>query len=413
MMIEEIGKRAKTAALQLSGSTDAQRSNALKKMADALTRHSRELMVQNQLDMESGKQSGLSEAMLDRLKLTQERIAGMADGLRSVAALPNPLGRNLWETERPNGLFISKVSVPLGVVAVIYEARPNVTADSAGLCLKSGNACILRGGKEAMKSNLFIAQILRETLAESGLAEDSVQLISDPSRKSAEALMRLTDYVDLLIPRGGKGLIDSVVENARVPVLKTGDGVCHVYVDKEADIDMAASIIHNAKTSRPSVCNACECMLIHREIAEKALPQIAKRLSSHSVTIYGDEDTKSILPEALPAKESDWGREFLSLSIACKVVKDMNEAMEHIRKYGTGHSEAIVTEDKEAAKQFLTSVDAAAVYHNASTRFTDGSEFGFGAEIGISTQKLHARGPTGLNELTSYKYIIRGKGQIR
>jgi glutamate-5-semialdehyde dehydrogenase len=413
MMVEEIGKRAKAAALLLSGCTDEQRSGALKKMTDALVRNSDRLMVQNLLDMENGKQAGLSEAMLDRLKLTQARIAAMAEGLRSVAALPNPLGRTLWESKRPNGLFISKVSVPLGVIAVIYESRPNVTADSAGLCLKSGNACILRGGRESMQSNLCIAQILHEALAESGIPEDSMQLITDPSRKSAEALMRLTGYVDLLIPRGGKGLIDSVVENARVPVLRTGDGVCHIYVDKEADIDMAASIIHNAKTSRPSVCNACECMLIHQGTAERALPEIAKRLASHAVTIYGDEGTRRILPEALPAQESDWGREFLDLSIACKVVCDMDEAMEHIRRFSTGHSEAIVTGDEEAANRFLTSVDSAAVYHNASTRFTDGGEFGFGAEIGISTQKLHARGPTGLNELTSYKYIIRGKGQIR
>ena len=337
----------------------------------------------------------------------------MADGLRSVADLPDPLGRALWKTRRPNGLDIFRVSVPLGVIAVIYEARPNVTADSAGLCVRSGNACILRGGREAERSNAFIADVLRNALAAAGLPEDCIQLLRDSGREGAEALMQMTGSVDLLIPRGGKGLINSVVRNARVPVLRTGEGVCHVYVDKAADIQMAADVIHNAKTSRPSVCNACECILVHRDIAQEALPAIGKRLGEGKVTIRADQRSMAFLPQAEAADDSDWGTEYLNLTLACRTVDDMDEALEHIRAYGTGHSEAIITGDSEAAERFLRSVDAAAVYHNASTRFTDGGEFGFGAEIGISTQKLHARGPTGLNELTSYKYIVRGTGQIR
>jgi glutamate-5-semialdehyde dehydrogenase len=408
-----MGKKAREAARVLANAGGETRAGALRAMADALERSADSILRENALDVESGRVSGLSPALLDRLALNPARITGMAQGLRSVSALPDPLGRLLWETERPNGLSIKKISVPLGVVAVIYEARPNVTADSAGLCVMSGNACILRGGSEALRSNLAIAQALREALAASGLPKDCVQLVSDPSRERAAELMRLTEYVDLLIPRGGKGLIDSVVQNARVPVLRTGEGVCHIYVDKGADFSMAAEIIHNAKTSRPSVCNAAECILIHQDIAEVALPEIAARLLQSGVTIHGDEATLEIVPQAVPATEDDWGREYLSLDIACRVVRDMDEALKHIRDYGTNHSEAIITENTETAARFLREVDAAAVYHNASTRFTDGGEFGFGAEIGISTQKLHARGPTGLDELTSYKYVVRGNGQVR
>ncbi len=412
-MFEEFGVRARAASLALSLSPDSQRADALRLMADSLEGKATELQAHNEEDLRKGREAGLSEALLDRLRLTAARIGGMAEGLRLVADLPDPLGRALWETRRPNGLDIFRVSVPLGVIAVIYEARPNVTADSAGLCVRSGNACILRGGREAERSNAYIADVLRNALAAAGLPEDCVQLLRDSGREGAEALMQMTGSVDLLIPRGGKGLINSVVRNAHVPVLRTGEGVCHVYVDKAADIQMAADVIHNAKTSRPSVCNACECILVHRDIAQEALPVIGKRLGEGKVTIRADQRSMAFLPQAEAADDSDWGTEYLNLTLACRTVDSMDEALEHIRAYGTGHSEAIITGDSEAAERFLRSVDAAAVYHNASTRFTDGGEFGFGAEIGISTQKLHARGPTGLNELTSYKYIVRGTGQIR
>ncbi len=412
-MFDEYGKRAKAASQLLSFSPDRQRIQALGLMASGLEKSISELLAHNQEDLKNAKEASLSEAMLDRLRLTEQRVRGMANGLRSLADSPDPLGRVLREIKHPKGLVITRVSVPLGVIAVIFESRPNVTADSAGLCIRSGNACILRGGREAISSNRFITQVLRAALKDSGLPEDCVQLLDDPGREGAEALMKMTGYIDLLIPRGGKGLITNVVENARVPVLRTGEGVCHIYVDREADVHMAAEVIHNAKTSRPSVCNACECILVHRDIAQDALPLIAKHLESHRVVLRGDERTRAILPQAEQADESDWGREYLSLTLACKVVDSAQEAMEHIRLYGTGHSEAIITENNETAERFLRSVDASAVYHNASTRFTDGEEFGFGAEIGISTQKLHARGPVGLEQLTSYKYIVRGSGQIR
>ncbi len=303
--------------------------------------------------------------------------------------------------------------MPLGVIGVIFEARPNVVADAAGLCLRAGNACILRGGKEAIHSNLAIAKSLRQALSDQGLPEDGVQVIPDTSRRSADALMTLSQYVDVLIPRGGPGLIRRVVEHSNVPVLETGEGVCHIYVDRDAEIEMAADIIHNAKTSRPSVCNACECMLIHRDIAKDGLPVIIKRLKEAGVVIRGDEASRAFDQKMEAASEADWGREYLDLTIACRVVDSLEEALEHIARHGTGHSEAIITANEEAAKAFLSKVDAAAVYHNASTRFTDGGEFGFGAEIGIATQKLHARGPLGVKALTSYKYIITGTGQTR
>ncbi len=412
-MFEEYGQRAKAAARLLALSTDSRRRQAMELMAKRLKERAGELIAHNQEDRKKAMDSGMSEALLDRLSLTEGRVKAMAEGVASLAGLPDPLGRILREDQRPNGLNITRVSVPIGVIAVIYESRPNVTADSAGLCIRSGNACILRGGREALGSNRFIAHVLRTALRDSGLPDDCVQLLDDPGREGAKALMKMTDAVDLLIPRGGKGLIRNVVENARVPVLRTGEGVCHIYVDKAADAQMATEVIHNAKTSRPSVCNACECILIHRDAAQKALPLIAQKLKSHQVVLRADPRARAILPQAEQADESDWGREYLGLTLAVKVVDSLQEAMEHIRLYGTGHSEAIITDNQETAEVFLTSVDAAAVYHNASTRFTDGGEFGFGAEIGISTQKLHARGPVGLEELTSYKYVVRGTGQIR
>lgn len=412
-MLEEIGKKAKQAARVLCLATTEQKNDALLAMAEALTARQDTILIANAADLQAGREAGLSQALLDRLLLTPQRIEAMADGLRQVAALPDPVGRILSDTARPNGLHLVKVAVPMGVIAVIYEARPNVTADSAALCLKSGNAIILRGGKEAIGSNMAVCQVMREALAATAISPDAVQLVTDTTHESANALMHLNEYVDVLIPRGGRRLIHTVVETATVPVIETGAGVCHIYVDKAADISMAAQIVCNAKTSRPSVCNAAECMLIHRDIASRALPEIARLLLEKQVQIRGDDTVCRLVPEAVPATEDDWGREYGDYIIAAKVVDSMEQAMEHIYRYSTGHSECIVTQDAQAAEEFLNGVDAAAVYHNASTRFTDGGEFGLGAEIGISTQKLHARGPLGLNELTSMKYKIYGSGQIR
>lgn len=412
-MLEEIGKKAKQAARALCLATTEQKNDALLAMAEALTARQDTILIANAADLQAGREAGLSQALLDRLLLTPQRIEAMADGLRQVAALPDPVGRILSDTARPNGLHLVKVAVPMGVIAVIYEARPNVTADSAALCLKSGNAIILRGGKEAIGSNMAVCQVMREALAATAISPDAVQLVTDTTHESANALMHLNEYVDVLIPRGGRRLIHTVVETATVPVIETGAGVCHIYVDKAADISMAAQIVCNAKTSRPSVCNAAECMLIHRDIASRALPEIARLLLEKQVQIRGDDTVCRLVPEAVPATEDDWGREYGDYIIAAKVVDSMEQAMEHIYRYSTGHSECIVTQDAQAAEEFLNGVDAAAVYHNASTRFTDGGEFGLGAEIGISTQKLHARGPLGLNELTSMKYKIYGSGQIR
>ena len=412
-MWNEIGEKAKEAAKALAQTSNHQRISAICRMADRLECNSAMLMVANSQDLQSAKRDGMSEAMMDRLRLTSSRITQMANGLRELAEASDPLNRVLMEETRPNGLMISKVSVPLGVIAVIYESRPNVTADAAGLCLRAGNACILRGGREAQNSNEFIAGVLRAALSEVGLPEDGVQLLYDPDREGVKALLQMRDYVDLLIPRGGKGLIDYVTKNAIVPVLKTGEGVCHIYVDKEADLKMAADIIYNAKVSRPSVCNACECMLIHQDVAAKALPMINERLSQSGVIIRADQETLKWIPDAQAADATDWGKEYLNLTIASRVVSNLDESIGHINRYGTQHSEAIITKNLQTAEAFLERVDAAAVYHNASTRFTDGGEFGFGAEIGISTQKLHARGPVGLNELTSYRYQIRGEGQTR
>ncbi|NLX93136.1 MAG: glutamate-5-semialdehyde dehydrogenase, partial [Clostridiales bacterium] len=403
--LKEIGERAVKAERILACARGGIKDAALHAIAEALLENSEQIIGANALDLENGKKAGLSPSLLDRLKLDLERIEGMAKGVSQIAAMDDPVGNILSGCARPNGLKIQKVSVPLGVIAVIYEARPNVSSDAAALCLKAGNAVILRGGKEAIESNKIIAKTMRAAIKTAGLPEDCIQLVEDTSREGATQLMRMNDYIDVLIPRGGAGLIKAVMENATIPVIETGVGNCHVYVDKAADIDMAAEIVFNAKTSRPSVCNACESLLIHKDIAELALLKISERLAEKNVEIRGDEAVCAVLPPAVPATPEDWGMEYLDYILSVKVVSDIDEAIEHIARYGTKHSECIVTDDYEASQKFLNEVDAAAVYINASTRFTDGGEFGFGAEIGISTQKLHARGPLVLNNLTSDKYL--------
>ena len=411
--IELLGKNAKEASRFLATADTEMKNKALLKIASALRENAGEIVKANIDDMQSAKSNGMNNTMLDRLLLTPERIEAMACGVEEVASLPDPVGRILDSVERPNGLQITKVSVPIGVIAVIFEARPNVTSDAASLCLKAGNAVILRGGKEAIRTNKAIADVMRQALESAGFPKDCISLVEDTSRDSANALMRMNEYVDVLIPRGGAGLINACVQNSTVPVIETGTGNCHIYVDKCADIEMAANIVFNAKTSRPSVCNAAESLLIHRDIASKALPVIKSRLDEKRVTLHGDEKSREICPDILPATEEDWGKEYLGYEMSVNVVEDIDEAIERIYKYGTKHSEAIITEDASAAEKFFNEVDAAAVYHNASTRFTDGGVFGLGAEIGISTQKLHARGPLGLNELTSMKFVVRGNGQVR
>ena len=410
-MLELMGQRAKAAESALALSGLEQRNTALLMMARMLREEPQAVMSANAKDMEEATE--LSTALRDRLLLNEKRLEDLAVAMEEIAALPDPLGRVLFEDTRPNGLYIRRITVPIGVIAVIYESRPNVTLDAAAMCLKSGNAVILRGGKEAIRSNTALTELARQALREAGLPEDSVQLVKDTSRESALEMMRLRGYVDLLIPRGGKGLISSALDNATVPVLQTGEGVCHIYVDKAADADMAREVTVNAKTSRPSVCNAAECLLVHKDIAEKVLPDIARALIARGVELRGDEQARALVPEMTEASESDWGTEFNDLIMAVRVVGDMDEALLHIETYGTQHSEAIITADLKAARRFLDSVDAAAVYHNASTRFTDGGEFGFGAEIGISTQKLHCRGPVDVKALTSTKYVIEGTGQVR
>ena len=409
----KMGERAKEAAKTLSKASSDLKNKALKSIAENLREFSHEIIEANKKDIENAKKLNISGAMIDRLTLTKERIEGIAVSAEEIIALEDPIGKTLSGTTRPNGLKISKVTIPLGVIAVIYEARPNVTADAAALCLKSGNTVILRGGKEAINSNKAITDIMRKAIKDAGLPEDCVQLIERTDRETASLLMKLNKYVDVLIPRGGAGLINSVVQNSTVPVIRTGEGNCHIYVDKDADIDMAADIVYNAKTSRVSVCNACESLLIHKDIAELALIAINERLKEKNVLIIGDEMVRSVLPDAAEATEEDWGTEYLDYKISVKIVKDIDEAIAHISKYTTDHSECIVTDSYEAGEKFVNEVNSSAVYINASTRFTDGGQFGFGAEIGISTQKLHARGPVGLPELTSYKYIIRGNGQTR
>ena len=413
MTLQEMGARAKEAARALAVA-GARKDKALLAAAQALEDACGEILAANEQDLQAGRDAGMRDAMLDRLALTQERVGAMAAGLREVAALADPVGRVLEGSVRPNGLRITKVSVPLGVAGIIYEARPNVTADAAALCLKSGNAVILRGGKEAIRSNQAIAQVLRGAVEGAGLPADCIQLVEDTSRESSVGLMNLTGYLDVLNPRGGAGLIRTVVEQAKVPVIETGVGNCHVYVDAQADLDMAADIIYNAKTSRPSVCNAIETVLVHSAVAQTFLPMMKRRLDEKQVQLRGCQRTREILGEAVqPATQEDWATEFLDYILAVRVVEDLDEAIAHIAAYSSGHSECIVTENYRNACRFTQEVDAAAVYVNASTRFTDGGEFGLGAEIGISTQKLHARGPMGLRELTSYKYIVQGDGQIR
>ena len=408
-----LGKKAKEASYILGNLSSKDKNDALYAMADFLIENSKIIIEANKKDLETSRIKGTSESMLDRLALNEARIEGMANGLRQVAALEDPVGEVLGMWTRPNGLQIGKKRVPMGVIGIIYEARPNVTSDAAGLCFKSGNAVILRGGSEAINSNKAIAEALREGLKSVGLVEDAVQLVEDTSREVATEMMKLNDYIDVLIPRGGAGLIKAVVNNATVPVIETGTGNCHIYVDEDCDFEMAKNIIINAKTSRPSVCNAAEKLLINEKIAGKFMPIIFEALRENNVEIRGDESLKALDDSVILASEEEWYNEYLDYTIGVKIIKDINEAINHINKFGSGHSEAIVTKSYEASQTFLQKVNAAAVYVNASTRFTDGEEFGFGAEIGISTQKLHARGPMGLKELTTIKYIIFGNGQIR
>jgi glutamate-5-semialdehyde dehydrogenase len=412
--LEKQGAAAKEARYALSSASTAQKNQALEAIAEILTKRQEEWLSANREDVEEAKRAGMREALIDRLTLTEERVAGIVSSVRQVAALPDPVGKVERMERRPNGLTIGRRRVPLGVVAIIFEARPNVTVDASALCLKSGNVCILRGGKEAIRSNRRAVELMREALVSAGLPADCVSLVQDTSRKSAQELMHLNDYVDVLIPRGGAGLIRAVAKEASVPVIRTGEGVCHLYVDAHADLDMAANILFNGKCSRPSVCNALECVLVHESVAGEFWSRALKLLDTKNVEIRGDEGTLAILGgRAKPATEEDWDAEYGDYVLAAKTVRDMDQAVAFIAQHGTGHSECIVTESYTNAQRFLDVVDAAAVYVNASTRFTDGGEFGLGAEIGISTQKLHARGPMGLEELTSYKYVVYGQGQIR
>ena len=413
MMLQEFGKRARKAAAVLNTLGCTEKNRGLRMAADMLVRQESAILAANEIDMDRARKNGMSQGLLDRLALTPERIKAMAGGLLQVADLEDPVGEVLYMKKRPNGLMVGQKRVPLGVVGMIYEARPNVTADAFGLCFKSGNAVILKGGSDAIESNKAIAEALRAGLADAGLVEDALLLITDTSRETARELMRLNGYIDVLIPRGGAGLIRTVVENSTVPVIETGTGNCHIYVDESADYSMALDIIENAKTQRIGVCNACESLVVHRAVASEFLPLLQKRLSEKHVEIRGDEEACKIVSEFVPASEEDWGKEYLDYILSLKIVGSVDEAIAHINKYNTGHSESIITSNYANAQKFLDEIDAAAVYVNASTRFTDGEEFGFGAEIGISTQKLHARGPMGLKELTTTKYIIYGNGQIR
>lgn len=411
--LNEKGKLAKEASYVLAALSTDVKNKALLAIADALVEKTDYIIDENKKDIQNGKSNNMSDGLIDRLTLTPDRIIAIAEGIRQIAALPDPIGETVSGIKRPNGLKISKIRVPLGVIGIIYESRPNVTADAAGLCIKSGNAVILRGGKEAFNSNMAIVKVMQEAGYVAGLPVGSINLVENTTRDSATALMRLNEYLDVIIPRGGAGLIKAVVENATVPAIETGTGNCHVYVDSGADLEMAKNIVINAKTQRPSVCNAEEKLIVHSAIASEFLPGMLKALADKGVEIVGDARVCSIYPDAVSATEEDWGTEYLDLKIGVKIVDSVDEAIEHINKYNSGHSEAIVTNNYNNSQKFLDRVDAAAVYVNASTRFTDGFEFGFGAEIGISTQKTHARGPMGLPELTSTKYVIEGAGQIR
>ena len=411
--IQTLGIRAKNASRLCAKLGTKEKNRGLLAVAGELCARSTYLLEENEKDLRAAEEKGVKQSLIDRLRLTEERIRDMAEGLKQVAALEDPIGEVLSMKNRPNGLRIGKRRVPLGVVGIIYESRPNVTADAFGLCFKTGNAVILRGGSDAIHSNLAITEVIQAGLKKENLPQDAILLVEDTSRATVGEMMKLHDYIDVLIPRGGAGLIANVVENSTVPVIETGTGNCHIFVDASADIDRAADIIENAKTQRMGVCNACESLVIHAAAAKEALPLIAERLRAHQVEIRGDERARAIVPEILPASEEDWGTEYLDAVISVKIVDSAEEAIAHINRYNTGHSESILTKDYDNALKFQDEVDAAAVYVNASTRFTDGFEFGFGAEIGISTQKLHARGPMGLEALTSTKYIIFGNGQIR
>lgn len=411
--MEQLGINAKEAERVLSIATTEEKNKALMAISKALMDNAGEIIEANAIDLKNAQDNGMSKSMLDRLKLDKERIEGMSKGVADIVNLPDPVGRVLSETKNSNGLLVKKVSVPLGVIAVIFEARPNVTSDAAALCLKSGNTVILRGGKEAFNSNKIITKVMREAVNSAGMPADVIQLVQDTSRDSANKLMTMNKYIDVLIPRGGAGLIQAVVKNSTVPVIETGVGNCHIYVDKEADLKKAVDIVFNAKTSRPSVCNAAESLLIHKNISKEALIAIKEKLYEKNVELVGDECSRVIAPEIGVATEDDWSTEYLDYKMSVKIVDSVDDAITHIYKYSTGHSECIVTENVQTAEKFLNQVDSAAVYVNSSTRFTDGGEFGFGAEIGISTQKLHARGPIGLPELQSFKYKIYGTGQLR
>lgn len=413
-ILQQQGQAAKEASYVLAIAGTTEKNEALAAIADILTVRGQEWLDANAQDVAAARENGMRPALLDRLTLTPERIGGIVEGIRQMIALPDPIGRVDRMERRPNGLIIGRRRVPLGVIAIIYEARPNVTVDAAALCLKSGNVCILRGGKEAIRSNRCVVALMREALISAGLPEDCISLVQDTSRECANELMHLEAYVDVLIPRGGAGLIRTVAKEASVPVIRTGEGICHVYVDNEADLDMAADILYNAKCSRPSVCNAAECVLVQEDVAEEFWKKALPLLEQKNVELRADEAALEILGErAKPASESDWDTEYDDYILAVRTVKNLEEAITFVNAHGTGHSESIVTSNYFKAQRFLDAVDAAAVYVNASTRFTDGGEFGLGAEIGISTQKMHARGPMGLEELTSSKYVIYGEGQVR
>jgi len=412
-MIAEICKKAKAASVELAKLSTEEKNAALCRMANAIEANTGKIIGANQIDVAAAKAKGLKASLLDRLCLDQKKIQTMAKELREVSALADPIGTILASWARPNGLLISQVRVPMGVVGVIYESRPNVTVDSAGICIKSGNAVILRGGSDALNSNVAIGEVLRDALSTTKVPVDAIQVVNSPDRKVAEEMMGMRQYIDVLVPRGGADLIQTVIEKSRIPVIETGTGNCHVYVDEDADLDIATPIVINAKVQRPGVCNAAEKLLVHSKIAKTYLPVIIEELRKNKVEVRGDERTCQIVPDVKAATEQDWQTEYLDLIIGIKVVENLTEAIAHINKYGTKHSDAIITKDFGKATRFLNEIDSAAVYWNASTRFTDGNQFGLGAEIGISTQKLHARGPMGLQHLTTTKYIILGNGQIR
>lgn len=411
--LDEIGMYAKAAKPQMQLLETSGKNHALQAVAEALNEKADYLIAENEKDMQAGKANGMHQGLLDRLLLTKERIAQMAEGLMQLVALEDPVGEVISMKKRPNGLLIGQKRVPLGIVGIIYESRPNVTADAFGLCFKTGNVVVLKGGSDAIHSNIAIVSVIRRTLKALGITEDAIQLIEDTERAATTAFMKRKDFLDVLIPRGGAGLIRAVVENSTVPVIETGTGNCHIYVDESADLDMAVDIIFNAKTQRIGVCNACESLVVHENVVKELMPRLKARLDEKRVELRGDRKVCDSADGILPATEEDWGREYLDYILSIKTVSSIDEAIAHINRYNTGHSEAIITKDYANAQKFLEEIDAAAVYVNASTRFTDGFEFGFGAEIGISTQKLHARGPMGLQALTTTKYIIYGNGQIR